>query len=462
MPTIPLPSIPSVQRAAAPGAMRNVAAAGAEYRANAEMGQQIGGAVASTIMVFHEKSQRLQAAAAEAKVRLEMAKVQDDIDLMAAEDANPDHWEPKAQARVEQANATFDAAKGRLSTEAKDSIDRAVAQWRQDITTGVKYKAISARNKESDAVLQMEIDSHYEAGRVGAGDEAVDKRVAMGSISKPRGDLLKEQGRVRGDWIKATALIMADPIQAEDMITEEQFKHLNKTDLLSLQKKARAEASALRAETVRDMDLAAASGELRDADIDAAMLAKKITPQQAKWMRQNITGKTDYSQNVVRMAELTRRITSWSPADKNADETLNKIAADLAGLPRSMQDSLEAKIRERAAGGLKASQTVDAERYIDTLFDSNFLGNVQKQKADEDEPGSPVNKEEFVAAAAKSVELRTKLEAFVAANPKATAMEQIQFIDTEIRKDRAKRGATKVLQTTGRNSSWLNNLSRRR
>jgi hypothetical protein len=235
-----------------------------------------------------------------------------------------------------------------------------------------------------------------------------------------------------------------------------QFKNLDEGTRLSLTRRARTEMEALRAETVRSFQDRINQGDVVKPDeMQSAVDARKMTPQQFKWLNAQITGKSNYAEDVVRMVGLTRRVDKWKPGNADSDAELHRIAADMAGLPKDMQNRLEADLHKvSSAPGSTKEKPTEGFGYIDDLLKGGFLGpthgeveDVKKGFFGDKKTKRKVTMEEAQASYGKALELRDALKTFVKEKPLATAAEQRDFINGHIQGQVDVTAATPVLNS---------------
>lgn len=445
--------LPSVERAPYVGAPVDPAAAVAPTRALAGLGeslQDVGHAVA----IFRQKTKQAKDGADLVRARDAMRAAEMEAEGQIEQEQDETKWGDLAASAMDKARTRIGELQ--LSPEVAARIDAEFEGWSEQTRLKVGNEATKRTAAKADQDLQNETMRAADQGNLVAVEEMIRQRVAYGFLHESEADAVRGKMVQRAEVMQANRAISENPIEflaALEETTEagnpQFWRHLDENQRLQLKREARMQVSVIHEETVRDFQDRLNNGEkVSSEEMQTAVDEGRMTPQQFKNLARYQSGTANYADNVVRIAEISRRISAWSPGDQDAQIELNKIAADMGGLPRSMQEPLETMLRNRAAGGTKASETVDAERYVDRLYGANFFGNVREQGVNDDEPGAPVDRGQFVAANQQVVRLKSALEKFMRDNPGATSVEQIAFIDKEIRGDRAKRGATSVLNSS--------------
>jgi hypothetical protein len=398
--------------------------------------------------------------------QIEMSRMKDPDDYTNAEDTWADGWQKKASTLKNQI-----LADPKISQAVKDHLDVSLSGFVGQSTDRINTQANTRSIQRQKAKLTNVASFMYENGDIERGDVAIEAMREHGLIFPEEEMHLKEKGAQQADLSQVSKGLNTDPIATLDALQDKtdggrwrQFTNLDEETRLSLTRRARTEMESVRADTVRGFQDRINQGEfVKPDELQGAVDDRKLTPQQYKWLNAQQTGKANYSEDVVRMVNLTRQIDSWKSGDPDAQDQLHKIAADMAGLPKDMQNRLESDLNRVAKpGSSKASVPSQGYAYIDHLLTNGFFGPV-KGEVEKEVPGKffgtnkekvPVTREEAEATYGKALALRDSLNAWVKDNPHATLVEQQKFINGQIQGQVDTVAATPVLNAlTGRSAA---------
>jgi hypothetical protein len=196
MPTIPMPGIPSVQRAPIGAAPQSMEAAVSPYLSNIRTAQVAANAVGGAISAYYEKSKKIKDSGDYAKAKLEMEKADADIEQWEAENPKEfDKYENNAKERINKARAAITQD---MSGEVRQQVEQEFAVREQRTVTGAKYRATQKRNRDADTSLDALARLEFNRGNLAGGDAALAQRVSNGSITKEEADLVSANYRANG------------------------------------------------------------------------------------------------------------------------------------------------------------------------------------------------------------------------------------------------------------------------
>ncbi|HEU5077802.1 MAG TPA: hypothetical protein VFT72_01225 [Opitutaceae bacterium] len=423
--------------------------------------------VSGVAQQFAERKQNAVNVAATADAEMQIERLFDDHQIAMSrttdgDDGTPaeERWLPDWQKKADKLKSSLLTDSG-VSPAVREKLEVSLSHMIAESSSRIATQANVRGIQRQRAKLTNVANFLYERGSAERGDIVIDQMSEHGLIWPEEANAFKQRGREQADISNATKAIASDPIQAADQLDEKSadgawtnFQNLDETTRLSLSRRARTETEALRAETVRTFqDTINQGGIVRLEDLQGAVDAKRMTPQQMRWLSAQQTGRSNYAESVVRMVDLGRRIDAWRPGDSDSDADLHKIAADMAGLPREMQVRLETDLRKISAPTVQSkSRPVDGYRYIDDLLRGGFFGATHGD-VNEEKKGffgttttkRKVSLEEAQTAYGKAIQLRDALKSFYDEKSNASAEEQKNFINGMIQGQVDLAAATPVL-----------------
>jgi len=430
-----------------PGAVVNSDAVRAPAQGNAA----IGAAVGQIGQEAGELAQRM----AEAKNRTAIldANVQqqqtfDNFHTSLANQPDETQWRDQWQKQVVSEQSRIDSLK--LSPDAKRIVDDNYKKWVANTNAQVNTITAAAGIKRMTKTNSANAEYLAEKGQLSEAYGTVDVMVSTGLINKDDGMLFKRRLQTTSDMSSINGMIAENPIAAPDELKAKEkdgswklFPELDPNARRIKIRQAEEEAARRRTQIGSgfqnriNLALAGAGQPPTREQLQASVDAKEISPQQMKYFQGQIAGTAGYAENLVRKVKLGERINTWRPGQEDSDIRLNQIAQDMAGLPKSMQDDLEAALnRSVSAKGDPAEKNgVD---YINFLLGHGDLGT------DENDKPSP----EAYGVAAR---LTDDLNKFLQANPKATISEQTDFVNAQSKLPKDQRNSGTVFNwATGR------------
>jgi hypothetical protein len=426
MPTVRLPGIPDVQRAAYSGAAP--ADESAKYAGQAALGDAVGN-VGQAVHQFQQQSRRAKAAGDLAKGRLARHKAEADLQLKIEKDPDYNNWERYATESVGEMGNAFigeEVASGEpIAPVVRQQLEQEFLEFQQKTISGVRNQALRARNTDTDKAMSQLGKLAYEQGDYEQGDEITKQRLDLGLITHKEAALQQREGRKYAEFQLVNRGISVDPIGTLDRLTEvteggndRYFKNLDENTRRSLVVEARREVSAQRSETIRGlMDRRADNEVIEDTELQGLVDDRLLTPQQKKLIQneQSRSGDDPAVMNAVR--EAYDAADNYDPSSDPTKERQVAIEAQFLQLPPLFRERAMTRLNRAMRPGPKSTRASVANDFFKQEFNARAYGETIK------EAGVFVDPESASRASHLMLSLQDEMEGWLEDNPGATRLE---------------------------------------
>lgn len=421
--------------------------------------------IAQAGQVAEQFSQRLQAAtnaAAEVDAQTKMRQTQEDYDREMATNQDTKTWVPgwqkKSDALKEEVLGNQD-----LSPQARDHLSNQFKVFQQSSTSQIATQANVQGIRNKTKVMLQAADDAWDTGNFEAGSQPILSAVQVGLLSDAQAQEILKKGQTQADFAKVNRGLNVDPINTLDALNDQteggkwrNFKALDENQREAMKGKADTAVNKLRADTLQGIYDKQNNGQIMSSDelqtmVDNRTLApgtmKMILAQQAK------IGKKPEVPELEEYSNLLTESSTYNPDDDPSNSQRAKIIARMAVLAPVYRDEVKASLDRATNKTGENSRTADGNNYIDELTRGGFLGNI-KNWPDGSGPMEPAQARQ---AFQRKIELRDDLRSFVRSNPKSTAAEQFEFLNTKLKTQIDVGSATPILNSlTGRTPAGQN------
>lgn len=410
-------------------------------RAHAQVGQAIG-SFAPVIQQFGIRKQQAINEAQAVDVQVRMQKGFDEFQSEMAQEPDETKWTEMWDKKSANLQQSLFAGPEKITPGVKRNLENNFKAWSQGRASAVKGQADIRAVQRSKAKFETAANYYYENQNFEEGDKVVDSMVNAGLLFKEQAGTMKENLRAAGEFQFVKRAINVDPIVALEELEDQteggrwrSFTHLNEDTRLALTKQARIEVSNKRSETVQGLQSRMQAGEvLTNKELDSLVDQKLLLPTQKKWIQDNQTRTTRQAGLPVDFAKALRDIDAYDPSQDPTKEKFAQLVADRSYFPTDMSQELEKRMNSRLDPASTANGDKEVLQYIDALLDGGFFGDVGKNASTAvRNPGKPRNPTEYQRAFETNVEMRQSLRQFLLENPKATPVQQREFISSKLR-----------------------------
>lgn len=427
------------------GAPMNMNAMMAPAQAQRAMGQ----ALTQTSEVMGEFANRMQdavnrTALVESEMTMEKALADYQAEMPKMDE---EKWVPEWQKRSESVKAQL-LGNNKLAPVVKEQLANQFAKFNSDATISIGTQANVRTVQRNKAKLLNVADFMWQAGDYERGEIAIDTAIEAGLMTPEEGVQVKKKGAERVDFYAVNRGINTDPIATLDELEAQtptgrwkNYGNLDENQRQALVVETKRAISGVRVETMQSLsDRRNAHEIIPDSELQQLVDLKKITPTQKKWILAEQKRSGDDPAVTVAFAKALRAADGYNP---NQDPTQEKFA-DLVGQRSGFTADQKQELEKRLNARMKPTDESNGDRtvlsYVDSLLDGNFLGNIKKDP----KTGKPVDPDGYRAAYGRNIELRQQLAMYMSANPKATPVQQRDFINTKLQATNDTNAATPI------------------
>ncbi len=406
--------------------------------------QQLGAGIQQAAAGANEYAQKMDYAAyvaksaeADRKLKTAWTSYQEQLETNAAK---PDEWVKNWQQMSGKIEQEIDL--GNMSKPMQARVKEQIASFNMDSASQISLQARKQQIANGRSEITSSASLDLKNGDWVGYETKIREGARAGFFDPATENKLIEQGRVDFDVEAANKAINLDPIAAtaalEDL-TEggkwRNFKAVDENTRLSLLREARTATSNLRAETMQSFMNRRNAGELvSDAELQAAVDRKLMTPQQKTWIISAQKRSGDDPRLTVEFAAALREVDAYNKQQDPENMKFAELTARRSYFTADQQKELERRLNAR----MKPADTSNGEptvlKRIDALLDGGFFGNISKHPASLGKlSGQPVNKLEYVKAYEENVRLKGELVEFLKKKPDASPMEQNEFINIKLK-----------------------------
>jgi hypothetical protein len=437
----------AVERAPIGGAPANMDALMAPARAQAQMGQAI--AQAGTVMgefAVRAADARNRTALVESEMTMEKAFA--DYQIEMSKEPDEEKWVTDWQAKSQEVKQQLLADK-KLAPVVKNQLTTEFKKFEQDSTIRIGTQANVRTTERQKARLLNVADFMWKAGDYKRGEIAIQTGINAGLFTPEEGAQMLQKGAEAVDVYAVKRGQMQDPIATQAQLTEKTpsgryryFTNLDDSQRAALNVETTRRVSELQTSVMRDLEDRRNNGEIIPQMEMQGMVERgeiKSTTMKRILAEQKRSG-TD-PQLTVAFAQALRDVDGYNPNQDPTQEKFATLVQDRAGFTADQRQELEKRLNVRLKPLDESNGDKTVLGYIDSLLDGNFLGNIKKNPA----TGKPMNAAEYQAAYGRNIELRQQLAQFLGQNPKATPVQQRDFINSKLQAVTSTNAGTAVL-----------------
>jgi len=448
---MPIQTISNTAVAAAPigGAPANMDALMAPARAQGQMGQAI--QQAGTVMgefALRAADARNRTALVESEMTMDKAFA--DYQIQMKKEPDEEKWVEGWQAKSLEVKQQLLSDKN-LAPVVKGQLANEYKKFDQDSAIRIGTQANVRTVDRQKAKLLNVADFMWQAGDYERGEIAIDTAVSAGLMTDADAVQIKKQGAERVDYYAVNRGINTDPIGTLDELEAQtptgrwkNFGNLDENRRQALAVEAKRAISSVRVDTMQGLsDRRNAREIIPEQELQGLVNQKKITPTQKKWIIQEQTRSGDDPKVTVAFAKALREVDLYNPNQDPTQEQFAKLVGDRAGFTADQKQELERRLNVRTKPGDESNGDKTVLKYVDELLDGGFLGLTKKDS----ETGRPLDAKQYQAAYGRNIELRQQLSSFMSANPKATPVQQRDFINSKLEAVNTTNSATPILNS---------------
>lgn len=437
----------AVERAPIGGAPMNMDALMAPARAQAQMGhavQQAGSVMGE--FALRSADARNRTALVESEMTMEKAFA--DYQQQMAAEPDEEKWVGGWQAKSLEIKQQLLSDK-KLAPVVKNQLSNEFKKFEQDSTIRIGTQANVRTVERQKAKLLNVADFMWQAGDYERGEIAIDTGIEAGLFTNEEGVQMKKKGAEAVDVYAVKRGQMNDPIATQEQLYEKtpsgryrNFTNLDDNQRASLSVQTAQRVSQLQTDTMRGLEDRRNNGDLiPEQELQGMVDRKEIKSTTMKRILSEQKRSGDDPALTVAFAKALRQVDAYNP---NQDPTQEKFAAlvqDRAGFTADQRQELEKRLNVRTKPLDESNGDKTVLDYVDKLLDGNFLGNTKRDSV----TGKPYDPAGYQAAYGRSVELRQQLSAFMNQNPKATPVQQRDFINAKLQSVNDTNAGTAVL-----------------
>lgn len=437
----------AVERAPIGGAPANMDALMAPARAQDQMGR----AIAETGSVMGEFALR----AADARNRtalveseMTMEKAFSDYQSEMSKEPDEEKWVQGWQAKSLEVKQQLLSDK-KISPVVRDQLSNEFKKFEQDSTIRIGTQANVRTVERQKARLMNVADFMWQAGDYERGEIAIDTMIGAGLVTAEEGVQIKKKGAEAVDVYAVKRGQMNDPIATHEQLYEKtpsgryrNFTNLDDNQRAALSVQTAQRVSQFQTEVMRGLEDRRNNGDLiPEQELQAMVDRKEIKSTTMKRILSEQKRSGDDPALTVAFAKALREVDAYNPNQDPTQEKFASLVQDRAGFTADQKQELEKRLNVRTKPLDESNGDKTVISYIDSLLDGNFLGNTKKDSA----TGKPYDPKGYQAAYGRNIELRQQLTQFMNQNPKATPVQQRDFINSKLQAVNDTNAGTAVL-----------------
>lgn len=408
--------------------------------------QQLGAGISQVASTGMQITQRFEhanyvakSAEADRKVKTAWTAYQEE---MLTKPGKPDEW-VKGWTDL-SAKTLKDIDQTGLSAQSKERLKMQLASFQADATSQISLQATKQRIKNGAAEITASAGLDLKNGDWQGYERKINEGTEAGFFDPATQLRLMEDGKKQFDFEQANKAINENPFAALDALEAKSdggkwanYKELDENRRLALVREAKTYISRDRAETVQGIVDRQNNGEIvSDAELDGLVQSGRILPTQAKWALQQQKRHGRDPELIVEYANLLSAIDKYQPNQDPTNATFAELSAQQLKYPAELRSEITKRLNDAKSNA--ATKRKEGYDYVDNLLSGHFLGNIDKSTSG---TGAPTNKQEYLRAHQRAVEIRQQLDEFLKAKPGATGPEQVKFVNDLTAKYRTETGA---------------------
>jgi hypothetical protein len=429
MADLPVLQAGAPQAAPIAGTTLNAEAVGAPGRALVGFGDAIQSAAAvAGDTALHIQNAKNVAATADAARQMDEAFAQYQVEMQKQTDESTwtDDWMQRA------GKLRVDLLKSAAGPAAKRAIDEDLKNWASKTTTQVRGQQSARTTQRQQARIGMAAEYMFKNGDYERGAAFIDSGEKAGLYFPEEAQALRDKGHEIVDFNQANRAIGADPIAAGAALDDKtptgrwrNFTSLDENTRQALKVEAERATAHVREDTYRSVIDRRNAGTIVPPDeLQRYVDQKLLTAPQMKSIlaEQRRSGDDPEVYNDA--------ATAFTAADHyvHKDDPTNKRFTEIlmmgAGLPPTLRDEVERRLRGKTAKTGENTALKLANDYVEGQHRGGFYGNASVIS------GRALNQKEFEAANRRLVELKQEIARFTEANPTASATDVLTHIQT--------------------------------
>lgn len=445
---MPIPTVSGSEIVSAPyaAAPLDVNALMAPGRAMVGVAQSIGYA-GQVIGEFAERKQRAINAAAEQDAMMQMEKGFDDYQIELSTQQDEEKWVEGWKKKSETLKSSL-LSDPHISQAVKDHLTVALNTEAERSTQRIATQANTRLLQRQKARLMNVADYMFQRGDIERGDIAIEAMSEHGLIFPEQEFELKKDGHEKADFSAVNKGINVDPFTTIDQLDEKtpsgewkNFTNLDENRREGLKVEAIRRTAALRADTVQGIVDRRNQGEIISKDeLQSLVDSRRLKPTEMRWVLQEQSRSGTDAGMAVAFAKALSAVDAYDPTKDPTNEQYAALFGQSVQFSPQYRDEIQRRLQKQKNPTFEEHATRDAKAYIDHLLAGGFLGDISKST-----DGKPTSPTEYQTAYGKTIELRQALDGFMRQNPKATPVEQRDFLNGKIQTERSVRAATPIL-----------------
>lgn len=438
---------PHVIRAAYGSVPLSVEAARAPGRGTAAMGQALGN-VASVLDEQAMKMAHAKNTVDAAAARRELDAAKERFAVFQEQNADEDTWGPQAAKEMETAKKNIGAMK--LAPVVQRQFEVETADFEQGFNFEVKHAAVKQRVQRFKARTYTLAEEYAGKGDTDYAELLIRDGIKVGYINQDEGEVKIRQLGEYAQKNQVVKLINDDPQKAiatlEDKTPTGRWRNadkLSEMDRMTYIRSAKNAMETRRAETAQKYGERIYNDQAEgiEKEIDLSVATGDLLPSQAKTLKKAALGKLDVDEQVEIAGRVWKEVASLDAADPDFKAKSLRLRGTLAALSPLVREPVERDLQEleKPSGGSNPRSYIN--EHIETLFKSGVFGDTTEVL------GKAVSPAEYSAASEARFKLKTDFQRFLRENPKASAEEQLNFINSRVRNKASATAGTSILSS---------------